>query len=406
MYRITRYAKDPLYKNSFFIMLTSISSAGFGFVFWLLAARLYPKEDVGIATALISSMALLVLLSRFGLDFSIIRFFPERDKSSVFSTSAVFTTLFAVLLGIIFIAGVDLWSPALAILKSRYAVLYVVFLAARSVISLSAISFIAMRRAEFCFLQSLIVGSRVVFLFPLIPLGAIGIFAAGGASFVLAFAVALLLLVRSGIKPVFKADRGFLNDAFHFSAANYVADLLMVAPNMILPIMVLNVLGAEEAARYYIAFAIVSLLFMIPGAVSASLFVEGSHGEALKKTTIQSLLAVFSLLIPAIAILYFAGGWLLGLIGEDYVEALELLRLMILSSFFAAVVLVYFSIKRVQKDVKGLVVLSGLFFALLVGLSYAFMLAFGLGGIGYAWMLSYGIGVAVVGAMVWREKWI
>ena len=74
---LKQHLKDPLYKNSFFIMLTSISSSGFGFVFWMLAAKLYPKEDAGIATALISSMTLLVLLLRFGLDQSIIRFFPE-----------------------------------------------------------------------------------------------------------------------------------------------------------------------------------------------------------------------------------------------------------------------------------------------------------------------------------------
>ena len=48
---------------------------------------------------------------------------------------------------------------------------------------------------------------------------------------------------------------------------------------MILPIMVLNVLGAEQAAYYYIAYAIAALLFMIPSAISMSLFVEGSHGE-------------------------------------------------------------------------------------------------------------------------------
>jgi hypothetical protein len=29
---ILHHARDPLYKNSFFIMLTSISSAGFGFI--------------------------------------------------------------------------------------------------------------------------------------------------------------------------------------------------------------------------------------------------------------------------------------------------------------------------------------------------------------------------------------
>jgi hypothetical protein len=35
---LKQHLKDPLYKSSFFIMLTSISSAGFGFIFWMLAA--------------------------------------------------------------------------------------------------------------------------------------------------------------------------------------------------------------------------------------------------------------------------------------------------------------------------------------------------------------------------------
>jgi hypothetical protein len=33
------HLNDPLFKNSFFIMLTSVSSAGFGFIFWMLAAK-------------------------------------------------------------------------------------------------------------------------------------------------------------------------------------------------------------------------------------------------------------------------------------------------------------------------------------------------------------------------------
>jgi len=37
----------------------------------------------------------------------------------------------------------------------------------------------------------------------------------------------------------------------------------MAAPNLIMPIMVLNVLGVEAAAYYYIAYAIAALLFMI-----------------------------------------------------------------------------------------------------------------------------------------------
>lgn len=401
--RFVKYARDPLYRNSFFIMLTSISSAGFGFVFWMVAARLYPKEDVGVATGLISSMALLVLLSRFGLDQSIIRFFPERDKSGVFSTSAVITTFFAVLFGMIFIVGIDIWSPQLDIVK-KYAFLYLIFLVASSITNLTGVSFVALRKAEYYFFQSLLVGSRVIFLFPLVFIGALGIFSSVGISFILAFIFSAFLLFKFGIKPT-RIDREFLNYSIYFSAGNYIAGLLITAPNQILPIMVLNVLGAEETAQYYIAFAIASLLFMIPGAFSTSLFVEGSYGETLKKNTLKSLFAIFSLLIPAVIAIYIFGGFLLALIGKNYVEGFDLLRIMALSSFFVAICQIYFSIKKVQKDIKDLIFLSSLIFVLLIGLSYVFMLKFGIIGVGYAWIASYGLGSLIIGVLV-KKKWI
>jgi len=399
-----RLIKDPLYKNSFFIMLSSVSAAAFGFIFWMLAAKLYPKEDVGIATALISSLSLLILLSRFGLNQSIIRFFPEKDKSKVFSTSAIITTFFAVLFGLIFIAGVNIWSPELTIVK-KYAFIYLLFLAVNSMTSLTVTSLVALRKAEYYFFQNLLAGSRIVFLLPLIFFGAFGIFSSVGISFILVLIFSLFLLIKSGVKPV-GLDRKFLNDAFHFSAGNYIVGLLTAAPNMILPIMVLNTLGAEETAHYYIAFAIASLLFTVPSAVSISLFVEGSHGEALKKTTLKSLFAIFSLLIPAVTIVYFLGGTILSLIGKSYaIAGLNLLRIMVLSSFFVAICKVYFSIKKVQKDIKTLIFLSALIFVLLLSSSYV-LLKFGIVGVGYAWMFSYGLSSLVVGVMVKRERWI
>jgi O-antigen/teichoic acid export membrane protein len=405
---LKQHLKDPLYKNSFYIMLTSITSAEFGFVFWIIAAKLYLPEDVGIATALISSMALLVLLTRFGLDQSIIRFFPEKDKSGIFSTSALITSFFAILFGMVFILGIDLFSPELHLLKlPRNALLFLVFLTASSIAAITGISFVALRKAEFYFLQSLVVGFRVIFIIPLVFLGAIGIFGAVGISFILAIVASLFILIKSGIRPVFKVDRSFLNDAFHFSAGNYLANLFIAAPNSILPIMVLNLIGAEQTAYYYIAFAIASLLFMVPGAVSTSLFVEGSHGEALKRTTIKALRAIFSLLIPGVIFLFFAGGWLLGLIGADYsAHGFELLQIMVLASVFLAVTFIYYSIKRIQRDVKGLVLLSGVIFILLLGLGYIFMLMFGIVGVGYAWVASYGIGAGLVGIEVKREGWV
>jgi O-antigen/teichoic acid export membrane protein len=406
--RILNQFKDPLYKNSFFIMLTSLSSAGFGFFFWMLAAKLYPKEDVGIATALISSMGLLLLLSRFGLDVSIIRFFPEKDKSSIFSTTALITTFFTVVMGLIFIIGIDIWSPELRILSSmQNTALYILFISASSIVALTTVSFYAVRKAQYSFIQSLMVGSRVLILIPFVFLGAMGIYGAVGASFIIAGVVSLFLLSRSGVTLSLRFDRKYLNEAFHFSAGNFIAGLLMTAPAQILPLMVLNVLGAQETAHYYIAFAITSLLFTIPNALSTSLFVEGSHGEGLKKATIKSLRAILLLMMPAALILYFAGGWLLGLIGKDYAASgLELLQIMVFSSFFMAVTSVYMTIKKVQKDISGIIFISGLMFSLLIGLGYVFMLSYGVAGIGYAYVASYGIGALAVGVIVWREKWV
>jgi len=171
--------------------------------------------------------------------------------------------------------------------------------------------------------------------------------------------------------------------------------------------MVLNILGAEQTAYYYISFAIASLLYMIPNAVSMSLFVEGSHGAALKKTTVKSLIAIFSLLIPAVFILYFSGGWVLGIIGKNYcANGLELLRIMVIASLFKVVTSIYFSIKRVHKEVKGLIFLSALIFILVVGLSYVLIIEFGIVGAGYAWMVGYGLGSLIVGGIVWREGWV
>jgi O-antigen/teichoic acid export membrane protein len=407
-FEISHQLKDPLFINSFFIILTSISGAGFGFIFWILAAKLSSAKDVGIATALISSMTLLILISKLGLDFSIIRFCPTSDKSKIFSTSIIITTLVSLIFGVIFIAGVDIFSPELHLLISpQNTLLFLIFLAANSITQLTANSFVAIRKAGFQFIQSIIVGSRIIFLFPLITLGAMGLFDAIGISAVIAVVVTLILLVKSGIKPVPVIDRKFLNESFHFSVGNYIYSLFMAGPNMIMPVMVLNMLGAEQAAYFYIAFAIASLLFMVPIAISMSLFVEGSYGEELKKTVINSLFAIFAVLVPAAIALYFGGEWVLGITGKDYaIGGLQVLRVMVIASLFMGVNQVYFAIKRIQKDISGVVVLSGVISGLLIGLGYVFMAMFGIVGVGYAWLVGNGIGSLFVGLMVWREKWI
>jgi len=260
---VKRHLQEPLIRNSFFIMASSLAAAGFGFFFWMIAARLYSQAEVGVATALMSSMGLLILISRLGLDQSVIRFFPSRDKNGVLGTAIIVPTAVALGAGLIFIAAVEVISPELAVVRT-VAPLYLAFLGAYSVTWVLEGAFNALRKSEHYFALNLLYGSRILFLIPLVFLGAMGIFSAFGLSFVLGLALALVLLARCSIRPTPGIDRVFLREAWQFSAGAYIAGMLISAPNMIIPIMVLHVLGAESTASYYITYAIVSILFMIP----------------------------------------------------------------------------------------------------------------------------------------------
>ena len=249
-------------------------------------------------------------------------------------------------------------------------------------------------------------GSRPLFLFFLTFLGAAGIFGSVSFAFLLVLILALLLIGRT-VGLSLSVDADYVKKSFRFSAGNYFANLFSVAPNRILPIMVLNLLRAEKAAYYYVAFAIAGLIFLIPASLSTSLFVEGSHRESLRRNVLKSLAAIAVLLTPAVAFICLFGGFILHLFGRGYAQAFELLRLFALSSFFFAVVSVYLAVKRVQMDVRRIILLNGLNCVALLMLSYLLIPRFDLLGAGYAWMMTYFISSLIVGCLVVKkDRWV
>jgi Na+-driven multidrug efflux pump len=143
---------------------------------------------------------------------------------------------------------------------------------------------------------------------------------------------------------------------------------------------------------------------MISAAFGTSLFVEGSHGESLKRNSLKTTFATFIVLIPIAAILYLFGGYILELIGPNYINGFSLLKTIIVSSFFYAICMIYFSISRVQKNVKDLILIGFTIFILLIGLSYILMTKYGIVGVGFAWIISYFVGSIIVITRIWKLK--
>jgi len=404
---IAGLANDPLYRNSFFMAFSSVFNAGCGFLFWMIAARLYTVEQVGLATALISSLGLVILFSRLGFDFSIIRFISSENKGKVISTSLIITTAACILAGMTFILLADLFSPSMLFLKEPgYALAFLLIGAVYSAASVTGNAFVADRKADHYFLQNLFMALRIPALVPLAFLGVFGIFGSLGLGYLVASLFGLVALQRSiaAIRP--GVDWDFIRRSFRFSSQNYVSGILSVAPTLIIPIMVLNMLGEAEAARYYIAFAIGNLVLIIPSSLGTSLFVEGSHGEGLRKSVMRAGAASLVLLVPAVLVILFFGDRLLGMLKGEYVEAFDLLKIIALSSFPVAVYSLFIPIQNVRMRVEGIVKLNALRCVLLLGLSYVLMHQYGILGAGYAWMATYGVIVLGVGWVAWRERWV
>lgn len=397
---------DPLYRNSVFLLFGRLLNVGVGFLFWLIAARLYPTEEVGVATALISSLGLIVFISSLGFNFSLIRFININVKENVLNTSIVITTIASAFVATIYLVIVNDVLQSISLLqKTGYALFFLLTVVTNSMFFMSGEAFKALRDTKDFFMQNLVLSVRVPLLLPLVFLGNFGIFGAIGITYIISTIFSLRLLCkRTNISA--KIDKGYLKESFHFSSGNYIANLLYESPSLIMPTIILSLLGKEEAALYYIAFAISSLIWIAPMSMSTSLFIEGSYGEGLKRNLIRSGGAVFILLVPSIIAIYFFGATILALFGQDYVESLSLLHVLALSSFFVALHNFFVPILNLQMKVKDLIKINFIRFSMLLGLSYVLLTRYGILGFGYAWMITYIVLTLVTFRISKKEGWI
>ncbi len=404
---IASLTRDPLYRNSFFMALCNVFNAGCGFFFWMIAARLYSVEQVGLATALISSLGLVILFSRLGFDSSVIRFFNSEDRGKIISTSLIVTTSACVISVVIFILLAEMIAPSMLFMKEqKYALAFLLVGLVNSVAAIIGNAFVADRKTDHYFLQNVFMALRVPALVPLAFLGVFGIIVSVGLGYLIASLFGLLILHRSIAAIRLIVDWEFIRKSFRFSFWNYASSILAAVPGLIIPLMVLNMFGEAEAAKYYIAFAIGNLVLYIPQSLGISLFVEGSHGEGLKKSVLRAGGASLVLLVPSVIAMLLLGDWILRLFKGEYVEAFDLLRIIAISSFPVSVYYLFVPIQNVRMEVKSIVKMNALRGILLMGSSYLLIQKYGIVGAGYAWIFTYGIIGLLIILIARKEMWL
>jgi O-antigen/teichoic acid export membrane protein len=377
-----------------------------GFAFWWVAATLYPVHDIGVAVALYSSATLILFFSVMGLESSMIRFLPLHNLDKVINTSIILIIASSSVLAVLYI--LSLWVLSLDQYFTNallYVLVFIVYVIISSVSYITGYAFIAMRKTEYYFAQNLFTALRVLFLVPLFFLGSLGIFVSLLIAYSLSLAFTFYTLRKfMKFKPEF--DKDYISRSFKFSSGNYIATMLFEFPGQLLPTIVLGTLGATAAALFFVGITIGGFLMQVTAMICMSLFVEGSNGENLKSNVMKAGKVIYSLLIPGFLILFFFGDYLLQLYGSEYTGALDFLRLIALASFFNAIYWIYNTIQNVRMQVKKIIKMNLVFFALFPTLAYVFMLYFGVVGIGYGVILTYLILDVLVIVAARKEGWL
>jgi O-antigen/teichoic acid export membrane protein len=406
---LKKYYREPLYRNSLSIMLTQVFATFFALAFWMVAARTMSSTNVGLATAAFSSTVLIINLAPLGLDAGLTRFLPgSNNKRGLYSTTVIITLLSSFAFMAIFLGGLGVFSPQLLFLREGWFLVALIgFAAVTAVSSMQSTALIAARQGHFYLIQNTILGIRVPLIFVFASLGTLGVFLSWDVAFLATVLFGTVVLYYYGLSMKWEIDTKSLREIFKFSLGNYTAGIFQMAP-LIIPVMIVNAVGAREGAYYYIAHTLAMLFFTVPAGVSLSLFVEGSHEMPLRESSIKSLKFAVLILIPALAVVFLFGDKLLLVFGTQYsAQAVELLWLLALSSLLSVIPSIYSSILIVQKKIKMLNYVNFALSALMLGIGYPLLLKYGIIGMGYAWVLSYAlVSIVVVWLVVWWERWL
>ena len=396
-----RHLTTGLYVNAYYLISNTAVNSLLGLVFWTTAARLYTTEAVGTASAILSAAALLAGLSSLGLELGLARFLPgaERMSGNMLDSTLTAVAFSSLVFSAGFLLGLPLWSPALTFVYEEHAFL-VVFALLTLMTALGKVidgAFVARRAAKFTLLRQ---GSLNVVKIPLlllflnvsrVPGIVISVVVATGFS--LGFAlVRFLPAVEGAYRPRLRLSRTIIGGILPYAVANHLADLLAQSPQVVLPLLTLNLLGPSDSAYFYVTWMIANLLFAIPRSVATSMVVEGAYKEeALGENVARALRVISLLLAPAVILTLIGGDELLLLFGRDYaMKGRELLPILAVSAFPVGVNHVYFAINRVRRRNWRNLIVSLLVAGAVLGSSSWLMARYGIVGTGIGWLVGEG----------------
>jgi O-antigen/teichoic acid export membrane protein len=396
-----------LLRGSAYSLVTITVGAVTSAVFWLVAARMYPTDAVGRASALFTSLLFVTFVTNLGIPVAVAHFGGEDQAAYdvlvtwglgiAAASGAVGAVLFVLLVPAGTTSALREWgtAPALAVFAA---------LAAATALSIAVdIRLMVSRRWGWVLVRVAAVG---VVRLPLLGLAAVGNDA------VWLFLLAAIPPALSGLAGVaflprltggllrFRPVPGVAGAARRYAGVNYLATLASDAARFALPVLVLLHVSATTNASFYVAWGVTLVAFLVPLTIGQVLVAEGpkAAGGAAAQTRIALLLSL-AIMTVASLVAWRMADVLVSVYGTGYREAARILPPLMAAGVPWAVTSICLADARVRRDHRATLVITVVLGVAVLGPALALVPARGLDGATTAW-LGGNVAAAVVGAAV------
>lgn len=411
---LDRARDDSLLRNSIYIMGTTVVTSLLGYVYWIIAARAYPAQDVGMASALISALTLASSLANLGLGSTLVQRLLRRSFGRAWSVTLnaalLITVLAALLVGLGVVAMLPRLSTQFGVLahSAVYGGAFVLSVALWTGGMLLDSTFVAERRAGGMLARNGLFAALKIplVLLPLLvfsgsPFAILLSWILGAAAATLA-TLPLIARLGRGHQLAVRGAGAQARSMLTSLVGHHFINVGGQSPMYLLSMLIAARLSPADSGYFYVTWMLGLPFFMVSDAVSGSLFAQGSTvpADVSRKVRSRSLI-ISALLAPAMLLSLAFGTKFLALFGAGYpAHGAALLKVLVLRAVPEAVRNVYVSVLRVRGRLRAGAVLNVGMALVVLALAWPLLPRLGLIGAGWAWLGAQLVSASTVGADV------
>ncbi|HVW93009.1 MAG TPA: hypothetical protein VHB74_10425 [Devosia sp.] len=404
-------AHRVLLGNAFGMAGASIVTAVLGFAYWLIAARSFPPETVGIVSATIASMGFLGLVGDLGLGTAMMGHvgrFPGRVGALV-GTALLLAALCSAVLAVCYIALLAGHSRELGAVAGTPlgAAIYVAGVAITGALLVFDQALMGMLLGRLQFWRNLAFASVKLALLAALALAHVGDPILFFATWVAGQAASVLLLAAAHWRRragwLQRPSPRLMSGMGLTVLSHHALNLATQAPGLLLPVLVTYMLSARVNAAFFTAWTLMSVAFLVPASLTTSLYAVIARDTAALARKMRFTLRA-SLLFSALTIAgcLLLGGLVLRIFNPNYEIAAPALSIVALGMPAIALKYHYIALKRIEEAMASGLPLLGIDAALeLCGAALGASLG-GLTGLALGWLAASYLAVVPMVLPVWR----